>query len=73
MCLCGLREHMQARAALRYKVGLAYHGNAAETGEYLYDPSYAPTLEIGQTVVHAEQNVQPELCRAFARMGCKVV
>ena len=30
----GLREHMQARAALRYKVGLAYHGNAAETGEY---------------------------------------
>ena len=40
---------------------------------YLYDPSYAPTLEIGQTVVHAEQNVQPELCRAFARMGCKVV
>ena len=41
----GLREHMQARAALRYKVGLAYHGNAAETGEYLYDPSYAPTLK----------------------------
>ena len=48
---------MQARAALRYKVGLAYHGNAAETGEYLYDPSYAPTLDIGQ-VVHTltEQN-----------------
>ena len=46
----GLREHMQARAALRYKVGLAYHGNAAETGEYLYDPSYAPTLDIGQVV-----------------------
>ena len=43
---------MQARAALRYKVGLAYHGNAAETGEYLnlYDPSYAPTLDIGQVV-----------------------
>ena len=25
----GLREHMQARAALQDKVGLAYHGNAA--------------------------------------------
>ena len=23
----GLREHMQARAALQDKVGLAYHGN----------------------------------------------
>ena len=31
-------------------MGLAYHGNAAETGEYLYDPSYAPTLDIGQVV-----------------------
>ena len=37
-----LREHMLACAALRYKVGLVYryHGNAAETGEYLYDPNY---------------------------------
>ena len=26
------------------------NGNAAETGEYLYDPSYAPTLDIGQVV-----------------------
>ncbi|EOD29173.1 hypothetical protein EMIHUDRAFT_203691 [Emiliania huxleyi CCMP1516] len=43
----GTRELTLARAALRYKVGLAYHGNAAETGEYLYDPSYAPTLDIG--------------------------
>ena len=65
----GLREHMQARAALRYKVGLAYHGNAAETGEYLYDPSYAPTLDIGQ-VVHTlnrmfNLNVPPPCARAF--------
>ena len=58
----GLREHMQARAALRYKVGLAYHGNAAETGEYLYDPSYAPTLDIGQ-VVHT-------LNRMFIQSQC---
>ena len=34
-----LREHMLACAALRYKVGLVYHGSAAETGEYLYDPN----------------------------------
>ena len=53
---------VKARAALRYKVGLAYHdpcGNAAETGcEYLYDPSYAPTLDIRQvrSGPHAEQN-----------------
>ena len=53
---------MQARAALRYKVGLAYHGNAAETGEYLYDPSYAPTLDIGQ-VVHT-------LNRMFIQSQC---
>ena len=36
-----LCEQSCESAALRYKVGLAYHGNAAETGEYLYDPSYA--------------------------------
>ena len=61
----GLREHMQARAALRYKVGLVYHGNAAETGEYLYDPNYTPTRDIEQ-VVHTLSaiNVQTDLCRA---------
>ena len=72
----GLREHMQARAALRYKVGLTYHGNAAETGEYLYDPSYAPTLDIGQ-VVHTlnrmfNLNVPPLCARAFY-LGPRVV
>ena len=62
----GLREHMQARAALRYKVGLVYHGNAAETGEYLYDPNYTPTRDIEQ-VVHTLRamfkptSVEPEL------------
>ena len=62
----GLREHMQARAALRYKVGLVYHGNAAETGEYLYDPNYTPTRDIEQ-VVHTlsamfkPTSVEPEL------------
>ena len=45
-----LREHMLACAALRYKVGLVYHGNAAETGEYLYDPNYTPTRDIEQVV-----------------------
>ena len=49
---------MQARAALRYKVGLAYHGNAAETGEYLYDPSYAPTLDIAVQVNDAGASVR---------------
>ena len=43
-----LREHMLACAALRYKVGLVYHGNAAETGEYLYDLNYTPTRDIEQ-------------------------
>ena len=66
----GLREHMQARAALRYKVGLAYHGNAAETGEYLYDPNYTPTRDIEQ-VVHTLRamfkptSVPPPCARAF--------
>ena len=63
----GLREHMQARAALRYKVGLAYHGNAAETGEYLYDPSYAPTGH-RTSGPHAEQNVQSQ-CPTPLRAG----
>ena len=42
-----------------------------ETGEYLYDPSYAPTLDIGQ-VVHTlnrmfnlKLNVPPLCARAF--------
>ena len=49
-------------------------GGALLASLYLYDPSYAPTLcKSEQTVVHAEQNVHPKLCRAFARMGCKVV
>ena len=61
-----LREHMLACAALRYKVGLVYHGNAAETGEYLYDPNYTPTRDIEQ-VVHTlsamfkPTSVEPEL------------
>ena len=61
-----LREHMLACAALRYKVGLVYHGNAAETGEYLYDPNYTPTRDIEQ-VVHTLRamfkptSVEPEL------------
>ena len=66
---------MQARAALQDKVGLAYHPwqwpmpLADETGEYLYDPSYAPTLDIGQ-VVHTlnrmfNLNVPPPCARAF--------
>ena len=69
----GLREHMQARAALRYKVGLAYHGNAAETGEYLYDPSYAPTLDIRQvrSGPHAEQNSTRTLSSLRSDGGCK--
>ena len=47
----------------RYKVGL---GNAAETGEYLYDPNYTPTRDIEQ-VVHTlsamfkPTSVEPEL------------
>ena len=39
-----------ACAALRYKVVLVYHGNAAETDEYLYDPNYTPTRDIEQVV-----------------------
>ena len=73
MCLCGLREHMQARAALRYKVGLAYHGNAAETGEYLYDPSYAPTLDIGPVVHTLNRMFSPNSVEPRSDGGCKVV
>ena len=68
------RAHAGSRCAAVYKVGLAYHGNAAETGEYLYDPSYtlesyAPTLDIGQ-VVHTlnrmfNLNVPPPCAQAF--------
>ena len=63
--LCFCVKHMLACAALRYKVGLVYHGNAAETGEYLYDPNYTPTRDIEQ-VVHTLSaiNVQTDLCRA---------
>ena len=51
-------------------MGLVYHGNAAETGEYLYlylyDPNYTPTRDIEQ-VVHTlsamfkPTSVEPEL------------
>ena len=63
-----LREHMH-HAGLRrtavHKVGLVYHGNAAETGEYLYDPNYTPTRDIEQVVhTYAARNVQTDLCRA---------
>ena len=62
-----LREHMLACAALRYKVGLVYHGNAAETGEYLwwYDPNYT-RRRAGHRASgpHAKRNVQTDLCRA---------
>ena len=58
---------MLACAALRYKVGLVYHGNAAETGEYLYDPSYTPRRGTSSKVVHTlsamikPTSVEPEL------------
>ena len=65
-----LCEQSCESAALRYKVGLAYHGNAAETGEYLYDPNYTPTRDIEQ-VVHTLRamfkptSVPPPCARAF--------
>ena len=60
-------------------MGLVYHGNAAETGEYLYlwylylwyDPNYTPTRDIEQ-VVHTlsamfkPTSVEPELRQAGA-------
>ena len=50
---------------------MVYHGNAAETGEYLYDPNYTPTRDIEQ-VVHTlsamfkPTSVEPELRQAGA-------
>ena len=62
----GLREHMQARAALRYKVGLAMPLRPVST---CTPELHAPTLDIGQ-VVHTlnrmfNLNVPPPCARAF--------
>ena len=41
---------------------MVYHGNAAETGEYLYDPNYTPTRDIEQ-VVHTGMSREEVVAR----------
>jgi len=68
-----LRERMLACAALRYKVGLVYHGNAAETGEYLYDPNYTRRGTSNKWSIRCAQCSNRPLSSLSSGRGCKVV